>query len=214
MKKGTLLPAALLLLLLTAACGRADQSAPSSAAPEPEPVSSAVEEASSAADEAQPLTVEQITKMFEEMYPQAYEALNIFSGSGLKADPSAEAGEPDENGQQFVPVQSDKYKSVEDIKKAVESVFTRELAEREFYSYGLEGQYIRYKDIDGVLNVDMAQQNADRGYQWMTDTLQVVSQTEDKIIVEMDNLNNYGEKGHDTVTFQKTEEGWRFDTLI
>ena len=90
-------------------------------------------------------------------------------------------------------MQSDKYKSVEDIKKAVESVFTRELAEREFYSTGWRAS-IRYKDIDGVLNVDMAQQNADRGYQWMTDTLQVVSQTEDKIVVEMDNLNNYGEK--------------------
>ena len=84
MKKGTLLPAALLLLLLTAACGTADQSAPSSAAPDPEPVSSAVEEASSAAEEAQPLTVEQITKMFEEMYPQSRRPLKLPQQMELK----------------------------------------------------------------------------------------------------------------------------------
>lgn len=149
--------------------------------------------------------------MLEDLIPRGREITGWYSGAGLAADEDAEPLDT-ANDRKFVPVRDDAIQSVEDLKRATEEVFTAERARSDFYQYALEGEYARYKEIDGVLCIDLNQGGANSGYNWQTDTLKLVSQTADTIVTEMDYQSNYGETGVEQLTLKRTENGWRIDS--
>lgn len=183
-------------------------SASASGSSSPSPSSSA----SSSSSDGE-LSVQEVASLLEDMIPRGREITGWFSGVGLDADQEAEPLDT-ANGRKFVPVKADGIQSVEDLKRATEEIFTRERAQNDFYQYALEGEYARYKEIDGVLCIDLNQGGANAGYNWQIDTLQIVSQTADAIVVEMDYQSSYGETGADRLTLKKTEDGWRIDSSL
>lgn len=177
--------------------------------------SSASSSASSAqsASSAKELSAQEVAALLEEMIPKGKEITGWYSGVGLEANQDAQPLDT-ANDRKFVPVTSKDIQSVEALKKATEEIFTGERAQNDFYQYALEGEYARYKEIDGVLCIDLNQGGANAGYNWQTDTLKIVSQTADTIVVEMDYQSTYGETGSEQLTLKNTESGWRIDSSL
>ena len=151
--------------------------------------------------------------MLEEMLPKGREITGWFSGIGLEGDENA-APLDTANDRKFVPVKNSEIQSIADLKKAVEEIFTKETAQNDFYQFGLEGDFSRYKEINGVLCIDLNQGGANNGYDWQTGSLNILSQTADAIVVEMDYQSAYGETGREKLTLKNTAAGWRIDSRL
>ncbi|MBC8570127.1 LptM family lipoprotein [Zongyangia hominis] len=158
-------------------------------------------------------TIEQVKDYLDAMIPKAVEVIGIFSVDGLPVDPgAADAATEDENGQIFVPVQSDTYHSVQDIKDAAEQVFTVDYLQQAYYQYVFDGTYARFKDVDGVLYEDV-NQGGGGSNDWLTDTAEIVSQEADSIVVNITHADGYGGKNPCRMTLSATEDGWRIGNV-
>ncbi|MDD2956603.1 MAG: DL-endopeptidase inhibitor IseA family protein [Oscillospiraceae bacterium] len=198
---------AAMLALLAAGCG---QTPVESSLPADEPDSSVSSPAVSAEEG---ITEEAVQALLSELMPKSDEISGFYRGVGLDAEIAEEdLPLPDENGQQFVPVTDSRFPSVADLVAYTETVYTEEYAQENFYQYALEGAYIRYKDIDGVLCIDLSQ-GGGGGYQWDTSTAAIFSQDGDTLTVSMDCVDYYDGKYEGTVTLKNMTEGWRIDAL-
>ncbi len=199
------------LVFAFAACTTSGQGAAGQDSQQPQPSS----QPASSQESAPALTAEQIAQMIDEKLPPAREITNIFNGTGLEhEEPADPAGQTDENGQCFVPVTEEAYQSVQDITQATEAVFTKACAQQYFYQYALQGQYARYKDVDGKLYIDINQGGTNNGFNWLTGTLSIVEQDENKIIVKCEYVSNYGDKGEGELTLEKEDGEWKFASMV
>lgn len=89
-------------------------------------------------------------------------------------------------------------------------MFTKAYAQQRFFQYGLEGDHVRYQDVDGQLMIDIGQGGGSNLYDWNLDTLKIVEQTEDRIVVNMDYISSYGEAGNADLTLLKEDGQWKF----
>lgn len=194
-RKFTLFAIAVSILLL-AGCGSTENVSSSD-------LSSSSDESSSAIN---------LTEIMPELMERELEIENIYNGIGLDGDLS-KSNPPDENGHQFVPVKSDKYKTILDIKNATESVFTENYAESELYEYAFEAEYRRYKEENNQLFVDMGIGGA-VNCKWEPSTMKILEENGTTYVIEM-NYINYDQvrtakitlvKNGDTVLIDKLEK--------
>ncbi len=141
-----------------------------------------------------------IRSELERLLPLSEEIAAIFRGNIEIEDAEYK---PDENGQCFVPVTDSRFKTTDDLKVFTEEVFTKEYAEEMFYKYGFEGDYVKFRDIDGKLNMDISSDGGG-GNEYFISTMKLVSDTDDTIVVTLDSQNIYGDKGVSTVTLKKS----------
>lgn len=157
--------------------------------------------------------IEQVKDYLEAVLPKAAEIIGIFSIDGLPVDPdAADSAQPDSTGQIFVPVISDEYKSVQDIKDAAEKIFTPEYLQEAYYSYAFEGTYARFKDVDGVLYEDV-NQGGGGSNDWLLNTAEIASQETDKIVVSITHVSAYGDQTPTQITLVSSESGWRIGSI-
>lgn len=135
---------------------------------------------------------------------------NVYRGGGLPTVPNAPYV-PDENYQCYVPVTDENYPTVAALKEATEKVFTKEYAEENFYVWGFEEEFARYRDVDGQLCMDIGQ-GGGLDKQWDSDSCEVVSEDEETIVVTVDYLN-YDSIRTAELTLVKTEDGLRIDGM-
>lgn len=209
MKKFAVLLICLALLWLTGCHTKpeASTSRPSS----PQTSSSPASSLPSPSSEEEP-DIKELKALLEELMPKSDEIRDIYSGGGLQADTESPLPEPDENGQQFVPVLDSRFRSLQDLTDYTESVYTREYAQENFYQYALEGPYIRYKEVDGVLCIDL-NQGGGGGLQWNTATAEIASRDGNSLTVSMQCMDYYDGKYSGTVTLRDDGNGWRINAL-
>lgn len=168
---------------------------------------------SSESEAAKPLTEEQAKEQLEAMLPGAGKIISIFSGEGLKYEIPKDS-KVDADGHQWVPVTDPQINSIEKIRQETELYYTEGYAQEAFYQYGLEGLYPRYRAEDGKLLIDIVQSGAVFAKDWKTDSLTILSQTEEELVVEMDFVGNYEETGREKLTLKKTADGLRIDSNV
>ncbi|MFM1654069.1 hypothetical protein ACI7RC_18505 [Brevibacillus sp. B_LB10_24] len=132
------------------------------------------------------LTDKEGKDILNELIPKAVDVYGMFNPPGyFKIDATKTI--PGEAG--YALVTEENFKSVADLKKAVEEVFTEDFAQNRFYSHYLvldEGTPPLYKDYEGKLYVD-----TDRGgHGWATkfliDTAKLKGQKENVAEIELD----------------------------
>lgn len=98
-------------------------------------------------DKNDDINAEDATKIVEEVLPIYNEINTIFNGFiETKGDVIM-----DENGNAYMEVTDEKYKSIDDIKNLLSSVFTTEYID-ERYSKNLESEYPIFKEIEDKLH--------------------------------------------------------------
>ncbi|MEF3305642.1 hypothetical protein [Paenibacillus sp. GYB003] len=146
----------------------------------------------------------EVKDILNRLIPKALDMYGIFNGSGsFKVDVTKTI--PHEAG--YALVLDPNYKSVADLKKAVEDIFTKDIAQKVFYSRCLTPEKDRplYKDYDGKLYVDT--NNGGKGWatKYLIDTAKlkgqkyqvaeieldttVLDEPADKLIVKIENVN-------------------------
>jgi len=188
-------------LLLLAGCSAGGEA---SSSPQPESASEPVSAAESASEDEASLKKEITALMEKEVGIE-----DIWSGMGVSVGDASYVA--DANGQCFVPVTDKTYPDVASLKSATESVFTAEYAQEQFYQYALEGQYIRYKDIDGKLCEDISQGGA-VNRDWNTASLVITGSDGNGCTAEM-NYINYDSTYTSVLTFAKTADGLRISGM-
>ncbi len=140
-----------------------------------------------AAEAPDKLTTEQAKAAAKALIKNSREIVDLFY-KGLPY----EDGENYKDADKFpyLPVKSDKYRSVADIKKAVEKVMTNRAAKGVFYNNFLV-IYPQYKDYKGELYscINSYYDQEIKFITWDTETLQIVSQSKGKAVVKMRVMN-------------------------
>ncbi|MBO4548417.1 MAG: hypothetical protein J5758_04295 [Abditibacteriota bacterium] len=140
-----------------------------------------------AAEAPESLSVEQAKKEAASLIKASREIVNIFY-FGLECEDGENyaAASPFP----FLPVKSDKYKSVADIRKAAEKIMTKRAAYSVFADYALN-VYPRYKDYEGRLySCINCYENQDLKFlSWDVDTLQIAEQSKGKAVLKMRTFN-------------------------
>lgn len=139
----------------------------------------------------------------------------IYLGGGLEADVPADNTEYDTENGSYFPVLSDKYTSIDSMKRNTELVFTSELARDWLYADAFNSDRPLYKEQDGKLLVDITN-TAAKGYgkEWLYDSI-VITRISDVDAEVTINIRNDDEAVSSmTVDFVKTAEGWRINSRL
>lgn len=139
------------------------------------------------------LSENDLSELLMDLMPQAQDLITIFHGEGLEADLSA-TPITTATEQKFYPVKDSPYTSVQELKNAVEQVFTKEYAQKRFYQYALEGDTIRYKDINSKLYIDINQVGAEYE-QYSVGSLAILETLPDGFLISMDYTTMNGDTG-------------------
>ncbi|TXK75884.1 hypothetical protein [Paenibacillus sp. N3.4] len=132
------------------------------------------------------LTDNEIKDILNQLIPKAVDMLGIFNGFGaFKVDATKTI--LGEDG--YALVTDEKFKSVADLKKAVEEIFTKDMAQTVFYSRYLtpeKGSRPLYKDYEGKLYEDT--QNGGHGWatKFLIDTARLKGQKDNVAEIELD----------------------------
>ncbi len=132
------------------------------------------------------LTDKEAKDILNELIPKAESLYGMFNGSGwFKSDETKTI--PGEDG--YALVIDENVKSVADLKKAVEEVFTKDMAQTVFYSRYLtsdKGDRPLYRDYEGKLYVDT--NNGGHGWpiEFLVDTARLKGQKDNVVEIELD----------------------------
>lgn len=214
--KGLALSLSLLLLSTLSACSQRSEPSSSTA-----PVSSSepvewIDQPVIETPDGDTMTEEDILFTFNSMIFQASEVTGIYVGAGLPMD---ETGTPVElEGGSYLPVQSDAYHTVAQLKGASEQVFTKAYLEGNFYPLAFsnaDGSPPRYVEIDGQLHRETQQIGARSGERWDTDTLQIVSREKDRLVISMVYpLPGDEDTRREEIILEREDGNWRFASDI
>lgn len=134
------------------------------------------------------LTEEEAKDILKQLIPKAEHIYRVFNGHGAFEEDETKTI-PDEPG--YALVIDEKVKSIADLKKVVEEVFTKDCAEKEFYSRYLDPEPAPdyrplYKDYEGKLYVDA--NNGGHGWatEFLLDTARIKSQKDHVVEIEFD----------------------------
>jgi hypothetical protein len=146
---------------------------------------------------------EEVQKIVDELMPYYYETKVVFY-NGLETSEEIK----DEKAATYLIVQSDKYKSLDDIRKVAESVFTNNYLEK-LYKWGFEGEQPKYREIDGKLCTAMSDAV---GMGLQPDVIEIEKKSDMEIIVQMQ--SEEGEEIKDvSVTITNVDGNWRIDKI-
>lgn len=124
-------------------------------------------------------------KILNGLIPKALDLYGIFGGhNSFKIDATKTI--PGEDG--YALVMDQNFKSVADLKKAVENVFTKEVAQKVFYSNYLtpEKDRPRYRDHEGKLYVDTITGGKGWATKFLIDTAKLKGQTDNVAEIKLD----------------------------
>jgi len=108
----------------------------------------------------------------------------------------------------FKILSSSPYKTVESLKIATETIFTKEYAEKYFYKEFLEGENPIIIEKNNMVYKNSNYKGSEMEYIWMHDTLSIKTQSDDEIILEMDVLKPDGETGKEELKIKKVNDFW------
>jgi hypothetical protein len=150
--------------------------------------------------------VSEVQKIIDDIMPKYYEVEAIFYGG------FDELGDEilDENRQLYSIIESDKYKSLEDIFEMIDSVYT-DTYRQMYYQWATEGEYSQYKEIDGMLC--QAHADAVSGMTLQPEIVEIVEVTDLKIVVDM--ICDEGDLGPRvaTVVLLNIDGKWLIDSI-
>ena len=146
----------------------------------------------------------EVQKIIDELMPAFREMKKLISG-GLDTR-GAEVIE-DENGDIYFVLQDDVYKSVEDIRTAMESVLTERFIMDNRYYRIIHGNYPLYKDIDGKLCTAMMDYPVSH---WYSEVLGIEQRSDTEMILRMQCEDGEGLKDV-LVTIKNIDGNWRID---
>lgn len=202
MKKTIILLGVILMTILMSACGESQSSKTTISSSE------ALNETTTANTL---LTDDAVREMIKPILDSAFELYSAYQLGGLDAELPAEGVELKADGNSFYPVKSDKFKTIADLKEATEKVYTKRLSE-EIYSFAFDSENPRYKEIDGVLNIDTNIGGKGYGRTLLTDTAAIVAQTDRTLTVQMDFTEIDGTPGQTDINLVKEDGNWHLDT--
>lgn len=131
------------------------------------------------------LSDKEVKDILNRLIPKALDLYGIFGGhDSFKIDATKTI--PGEEG--YALVMDPNFKSVADLKKAVEDVFTKEVAQSVFYSIYLtsEKKRARYRDYEGMLYVDIITGGKGWATEFLLDTARLKGQTDNVAEIEFD----------------------------
>jgi hypothetical protein len=162
------------------------------------------------------LTDNEVKDILNGLIPKAVEIYGIFNGNGaFKSDATKTIpGEKDyclvtgQNGKS--PVDINNVKSIADLKKVIEDVFTKDMAQKLFYSRYLEMEDPRplYKDYEGQLYVDT--RNGGHGWaeKFLIDTAKLKGQKNNVAEMELDKTTLDFPAEKLTISIEYVNEKW------
>lgn len=152
---------------------------------------------------------EDLLPVVTELISKGEEVYDLFFEGNLPVEEDQK-----KEGSSFCPVMSDQFRSIDDLKTFTESVFTKSFAAGTFYSSCIEGDYPVYKMIDGRLcrNIDVSGLN--RQIQWLSDTMEIITQAENTIKISMDVALSTGKTLEKELTLVKENGEWRLDSSL
>jgi hypothetical protein len=157
------------------------------------------------------LTDNEVKDILNKLIPKAVDIYGMFNGTGSFKS-NAKKTIPGEDGYTLVVDQS--VKSVADLKKAVEDVFTKDIAQKVFYNRYLTPDKDRplYKDYEGQLYQDT--HNGGHGWaeKFLIDTAKIKSQKDHVVEIELDTtvLDTPGDKL--TISIVYVNDKWLMET--
>lgn len=156
------------------------------------------------------MTVEEAKKIFDDLLPQSMKIYIMFNGTGyFELDESQTI--PDDTAYQLVV--DENINSIAEIRKIIDKIFTKDAAERRFYTYFFTtpGSNALYRDYDDRLYQDS--RNGGKGLgavDWHTDTLTIRNFGNDLVEIEMD-VFAWGEFSHrETILLKNVNGVWFF----
>ena len=157
---------------------------------------------------------EEMRREIAELLPRSYEATDLIYGAGAPIEEDFEI-DPNWKFSHYAPVAATGiYKSEEDIKLLVESVFTKDYAE-EMYEYAFKGNddlMSRYNTSEGKLYIDVTKEPLGMATDIYAETAKVVSGSAYACLVEIEYSMNGGQTREKmTVRMVKTDDKWYFD---
>lgn len=162
--------------------------------------------------DAERFTEDQLREPVEELVKGAFEVCAVFyNGTSFKDEPITGA---DGNPTSWYPVDDERFTSVEDLKAFAEQYYTSAFASAALYSIAFEGDYPKYSMQDGVLCINNDVGGLGWGIEWKFDTMKIVSQTENGVVLEMDTLLFDEEDGVKQLTLARVDGEWRLDSSV
>ena len=148
--------------------------------------SSSAELSGSEVSGSERITEDQLREPVEELVSGAFEVISVFyNGTDFLDEPVADA---QGNPTSWYPVADERFASIEDLKTFAEQFYTNEFAAAALYSLAFEGDYPKYSMQNGVLCINNDVGGLGWGIEWQFDTLKIVSQTENGVVLEMETL--------------------------
>lgn len=147
---------------------------------------------------------------------------SIYLGRGLDAEVPDDFVPDPEHGT-YYPVDSDRYGSIADLKRAAEAVFAPELAAEWLYgdAFGeypvscTDCQLPLYTERDGVLTVNTSYDGETAyGTEWDYDSVTVTELGDETAAVTIDTIYRDETEKTVTVTFVNTPAGWRISSRL
>lgn len=157
---------------------------------------------------------DEMRREIAQLLPRSYEATDLIYGAGAPIEEDFEV-DPNWKFSHYAPVATTSpYKSEEDIKLLVESVFTKDYAE-EMYEYAFKGNddlMSRYNTSEGKLYIDVTKEPLGMATDIYAETAKVVSGSAYACLVEIEYSMNGGQTREKmTVRMVKTDDKWYFD---
>lgn len=138
------------------------------------------------------------------MYP-ACVAIDYYAGKGM---PYSENDRVTEGGIEYARVNSSFANTLEDLERYASNFFGGEFFSNLKDSAKLDSETPKYKDIDGVLYINVSEQYEDSLFTMYTDTFAIVENTESAIKFTMEG-DIYGERMLSKIILTNENGGWR-----
>lgn len=157
-------------------------------------------------------TEEELAEPVETLVNGAFEVCAVFyNGTQASEDPVADA---DGNPTAWYPVEDERFSSIDDMKAFAEQYYTNRFAVAALYAFAFEGDYPTYSVQNGVLCINKDVSGGIWDIEWAFDTLKIVSQTENSVIVEMETQVAGEDGGVKQISLTHVNGEWRLDSSI
>ena len=173
------------------------------------------------------LTEEQLIEIVGPLVQKSYEINDIFFGEGLPHDDAPETEEDETQYDvapvKYVPVYSDKYKSVSSLKEAALEVYTESYMENVFDivfngmsdENGNLVQYARYFEsfADNLkIRAGVEKESIVTGRKYDVTTLKITTQTDNYVFFTLDSFIDGESAGTIELSIKDEGNGWRLDS--
>lgn len=148
---------------------------------------------------------EEVKEILRDLIPRALHINATFNGSGTFKEDKTQTipGEED-----YALVVDEKIQSLSDLKRAVEDVYTKQMAQERYYSRYIDVERPLYKEYEGRLYVD----TRNGGHGWATefviDTAKIKRQHDHVVEIELEQIVYDDPDGTITIKIENVDGKW------